>query len=181
MESKRGLSAIVGYVLLITFGIILSVIVFNYLRTYVPTESLECPDGVSVFIKEYTYDCDSGELAINFKNNGKFSVDGYYAHGVDNPAVELATVDLSRNFDITSSDDGINFTGTVYFKRQEGENLKNNEEILHVFSLEKDIYSIEIIPIRFQLQGKVERVVSCGGARLVQELTCTSGGSLGLP
>ncbi|MCR4327375.1 MAG: hypothetical protein NUV46_02220 [Nanoarchaeota archaeon] len=173
MKNKKGISAIVGYVLLITFGIILSVIVFNYLRTYVPTDSLDCPDGVSLFIKNYTYDCSSGELILNIKNNGKFNVEGYYAHGVNNPSVELATVDLSRNFDMDLSEDGINFTGIVYFKKQAGSNLKNNEEIEHGFVLDEMIYSLQIIPVRFQLDGNVQRVVSCGNARLVQELVCT--------
>ena len=50
---KKGVSAIVGYVLLISFGVVMSVIVYSYLKTYTPKDALTCPDGVSIFLKDY--------------------------------------------------------------------------------------------------------------------------------
>jgi len=50
--------------------------------------------------------------------------------------------------------------------------LPPNEEVSNNFTLDYSIYSIEIIPTRFQGQGTKERLVGCGEARVKQELNC---------
>ena len=50
--NKKGVSVIIGYVLLIAFAILISAGVYAWLKTYVPREPLNCPDGVSIFVKE---------------------------------------------------------------------------------------------------------------------------------
>jgi len=164
---------VIGYVLLITFGIILSSIVFNYLRTYVPSDITECPDGVSVFLKDYSYDCTLNRLNLTIKNNGKFNFEGYFIHGTNSSKEELATIDISKNFDENRSINGVNLLSTVYFHREINLSFKPNEEEVHVFNLNKTLYSIEIIPVRFQREGSSERFVSCGGARIKEKLTCS--------
>jgi len=42
VRNKKAVSAIIGYVLLVTMGIVMSVIVYNYLKTYVPADALDC-------------------------------------------------------------------------------------------------------------------------------------------
>ncbi|PJE81641.1 hypothetical protein COU58_01725 [Candidatus Pacearchaeota archaeon CG10_big_fil_rev_8_21_14_0_10_32_42] len=173
IENKKGMSAIIGYVLLITFGIILSIIVFNYLRTYVPSDPLDCPDGVSLFLKDYNYNCSSGELYLTLKNNGKFNVEGYFAYGASNQSVELGMVDLSKYFNPSLSQSGLSVMNVIYFNNQANISLAYGEEKIHAFNLDGPIYSLEIIPLRFQTDNNVERIILCGRAKLKQELVCT--------
>ncbi|MDP3965948.1 MAG: hypothetical protein Q8Q04_00270 [archaeon] len=175
IRNKKGVSVVIGYVLLISFGIILSVIVFNYLRTYVPSDAINCPDGVSLLVKDYTYNCTSGELSLEIKNRGRFNVEGYYIHGTESPSVELATADLSKDFNSDLSEDGFSIGNAVYFHKQVNNSFKFDEEVVHVFNLGGQIYSIEITPLRFQTEGGSEKVVSCGNAKLTQEVICSSG------
>ena len=48
-KNKKGLSVMIGYVLLVTFAIIISAIVYQQIKTYLPTEDKVCPEGVSLF------------------------------------------------------------------------------------------------------------------------------------
>jgi len=81
-KSKKGLSNMVGYVLLITITISLSFFVYNWLKFYVTQEDFEkCPEGVNLIIS--SYECTksvgdvSGNLNLTLKNKGLFSVNGY--------------------------------------------------------------------------------------------------------
>jgi hypothetical protein len=94
-SNKRALSIVVGYILLIAISIVMSVIVFQWLRTYVPKDVLKCSEGTSIFIKSISYDCTRNVLNVTIKNNGKFSVNGYFIHASNKTNEELATIDLS--------------------------------------------------------------------------------------
>jgi len=80
---KRALSNVVGYVLLISITISLSVIVYGWLRFYVSEDDVEsCSDGVNVIIR--SYECFKpnaegvgGRIIVTLKNKGLFTVDGY--------------------------------------------------------------------------------------------------------
>ena len=71
----------IGYVLLVVIAIVMSMIVFQYIRTYVPKDIVECPGGISVFIQEAKYDCDADTLEVTIKNNGRFNVAGAITKG----------------------------------------------------------------------------------------------------
>ena len=94
-KNRKGISIMIGYIFLITITIVISTIVFQQLKTYIPTEKIECPEGVSIFLKEVTYDCDINELNITLKNNGRFNIAGYFIAGADSPEKEIATINLS--------------------------------------------------------------------------------------
>ncbi len=84
-KKKNALSNIVGYVLLISITISLSVLVYGWLRFYVSEDEIEmCPSGVNIIIKDYG--CikspvgetpNKGYFNITLKNKGLFKVDGY--------------------------------------------------------------------------------------------------------
>ena len=113
-NNKRGISVMIGYVLLITFAIIMSIIVYNWLQSYVPKDEVECEEGVSIVIEDYS--CEGGTLNITLRNNGRFSIAGFTIFGKENETVEIATEDLSKK--IISG--GINASGRVYFSGLEG-------------------------------------------------------------
>lgn len=77
--SKKGLSNLVAYVLLISITISLSFMVYGWLKFYVERgEVEECPDNVNIVIDGYA--CSSGaggNLTVRLRNRGFFNIDGY--------------------------------------------------------------------------------------------------------
>ena len=47
----------IGYVLLVSLAIIMGGIIYTWMKTYVPKDALECPEGTSLIIKGYEYNC----------------------------------------------------------------------------------------------------------------------------
>jgi len=87
LHKKRGISAVVGYALLISMTMALSVFVFQWLRFYVgdTVESdLKCPEGVSLMISDAS--CVGGSLGtitISLKNKGRHTSDGFIIRAND--------------------------------------------------------------------------------------------------
>jgi flagellin-like protein len=169
IQNKKGVSNIIGYILLITITIIISTIVFQWMKSYVPTDSLECPEGVSVFIKDYNYDCTNKKFDFILKNNGRFDVGGYFIHGTNSSQQELATTDLT--FYIEPID--LNVNSVILFDDNVNY-LTSNNEVNNTFDFSDSsfgqIYSIEIIPVRYQLNKKV---ISCGNAKIKEIINCS--------
>jgi hypothetical protein len=172
-KSKRGMSVIIGYVLLVTFAIVIGLIVFQWMKSYVPQEDLLCPDGVSVFIK--SYGCSSDVLSIILKNNGKFDIGGYFIYATDSPTEELATIDISKNNTDSSSilkPSGIKFGRIASIIP--GNTLEPNEEEIEIYNLTgiENLYSIEILPIRWQKEKNRNVIVSCKDAKITEIIKC---------
>lgn len=177
-RDKKGISVMIGYILLISISIVISIIVFQWISTYVPKESLGCNDGVSVFVESYTYSCDSQTLSLTLKNNGRFDVSGYFIHATTAPDQELAITDLSGSTDRGQGG------SVVYPPNQNNFNtIFTGISINDVFDLSalsgcsgdgRCIYSIEIIPIRFEVVENRNRPVGCSEARIREPLECTA-------
>jgi hypothetical protein len=73
---KRGVSIMVGYVLLIVIAISISLLVFGFLKLYVPNDPPECPANINLIIESAS--CDSTEAIITLSNRGLFSVDSVH-------------------------------------------------------------------------------------------------------
>ena len=170
---KRGLSVVIGYVLLVTFGIILSVIVYGYLKTYVPKDIDSCPSGVSLSVLNYDYNCTSNVLNVTIKNNGLFNVNGYYIYATTNPNATIATVDLSSNFSESLSETGMNMSGVVYFDVNPNTDFGPSSTKTHVFSLNGRVYRVEIVPARFQDVESTTKFIGCGDSSVEELLTCS--------
>lgn len=169
-KNKRGLSEVIGYILLISISIIMSVVVYQWIKTYVPKDSPKCAEGTSLFVKEILYDCANSKLNISVRNNGKFSINGYFIH-VSNKANEtLATIDISGNITF-----GGNVSGNSVIFSQLTENSLEPAGIktssFNVADLGR-LYRLEIIPIRIQEIDGRKRVVSCGDSKVEETLNC---------
>jgi len=173
MFKKKGISAVIGYILLITFAIIISALLYQWLRSYVPRESLECPDGVSLFLKDYIYDCTGENIHITLKNNGRFNIAGYFIHATNRPDQKLATINL---IDYTDAEKG---HGAILLGDENNNTIEPGEEIGNDFDLTGSdigrIYSLQIIPVRWQEAENRIKFVSCGKAKIEEELICFSG------
>ena len=177
MQNKRAISVMIGYVLLISFGIILGALVYQGMKTYIPKDPLVCPDGVSVLIKDVSCTKDDfGHVSLDYKikNNGRFNVSGYFIRVTNNSEQEFATVDLSKY--IWQNIGGIRLSNSVGFGSDVNYNLKPNSEIKTSFLWDLSevgaIYSIEMTPTRFQKTEEAIEFVSCTNSKIKEEVTC---------
>ena len=170
-KSKKAVSEIIGYVLLVSFAIIISIVVYKWMKTYVPQEEINCPSGVSLFIDSYTLNEDT--LVLNLRNNGKFNVGGYFIYATDSPAKELATIDLSSmNVDPTSRLNPLGVKFGTYASGDQNTLAPNDMETdsYNITSISEGIYSVEIVPIRWQTQDRKMILVSCKDAKIREEI-----------
>lgn len=175
-KNRKGLDVVIGYVLLIAISIAISIFVYQWLKTYVPVDAVACSDGTSVFIKTISYNCTNQSIYITLKNNGKFSVDGYFIHAsnVSDPN-SLATIDLSSKI-ITGGEiagSSIVFSSQIEnsLTPDEPSNEKTSSFNVAGFGI---INKIEIIPIRLQVVDNKNRVVSCSDSKIDEILNCVS-------
>lgn len=178
---KKGVSIMIGYVLLITLAVVMGVITYNMLKTYIPRNAVECPDGVSLFIKNYS--CQGTEFNLTLKNNGRFDIAGFLIR-VGNSTEEFATRDLTQ--DMTKLDSGEFIANSVVIYKVGSNGLTVGGENTSVFNLASTsltgIKLIEITPTRFQVQDNKQRFVICTNSILKDALiSCelTRGGKRG--
>ena len=172
-KNKKAISPMIGYILLISAAVVMSVIVYTWLKTYIPRAALECPDTTSLLIKNYACDLVDGELNLTIKNNGNFNIAGYFIRIANVSGQELATVDLSQK--LKSEFGGVTVRNSVLVNESEsGNSLTPNEEVTNVFDITgvNQIYFVELTPIRIQQIENRERTVSCGNAKIKEEITC---------
>ncbi len=173
-KNRKGLSVVIGYVLLISISIVMSIIVYQWLKTYVPKPALECAVGTSIFIKDVYYGCTDGFLNVTIKNNGKFSIDGYYIHVSNTTDLKaLATIDISSKVMAGGNVSGnsVRFSETIE-NSLTPEDIGNTKTAVFNVSGYSTLYKLEIIPIRIQEYESKKRIVSCGNAKAGELLTC---------
>lgn len=160
--NKLGLSAIIGYVLLMSFAIIMGGVVYYWMKSYTPSDGIECPADVSVFIENFecTHD-ESGltKLSLTIKNNGKFNIDGYFLRGTDTLTQEVATTDLSGETG-----------GIVRFLNAEP--LIPGDSDVKNIELKKSVFLVEVIPIRYEVIENKNRLATCSKAKISEEVKC---------
>jgi len=151
----------------------MSILVYQWMKTYVPTDSVKCPEGTSLFIKSVTYNCAAKTLSLTFQNNGKFGIDGYFIHVSDKPNEELATIDISGKLTGGGSISGnsVRFSDTI-------ENSLSPEDLhntgISTFNVASygTLYKVEIIPTRMDVINNKKRFVSCGESKVEEQLKC---------
>jgi len=170
INSKKGISVMIGYILLVSIVIGMSVIVYQWIKTYVPRDATDCPDGTSIQIKEVSCTINSTgnyKLYITLKNNGRFNLAGYFIYATASSEQELATSDLSSKIESGGvfSGDKILFIGNTNA-------MQPNSEAPAIFSLEDEIYSVEIAPFRYQEENNKMIFVNCGKAKTKESVSC---------
>ena len=168
---KKGISVMVGYVLLIVFVIIIGGIVYQWLKTYIPAQALECPDGVSLFIKEAEFNDSNSRLMITLRNNGRFNLAGYFIHATNSSDQELPIIDLSGYLNYTDGPGRIYGNSVLFFDVELVSDDLNlfapGSEKSYFFDIPPEIgepHLIRITPTRFQDVDERERFVSCSNA-----------------
>jgi len=95
-SDKRGVSIIIGYVILVSMAIGLSVLVYNWVIHYVPSDDVaECPEGTSLSVFNVRCQMISHTLNFTVKNTGLFSIDGFVAKVNDKETVGVFLMNRS--------------------------------------------------------------------------------------
>ncbi len=168
-QDKRGISPIIGYVLLIAGVIAVSVVIYPWLKSYVPQEITECKEGASLFVKyvNCTKDLTSGklELRLTLRNNGLFDLDGFMIYSAEDKEQEIATTSIAQY--AGGAEGLIMFNGGRF-------PLKPNEEANYFFSTTTipKIEKIEIIPARFEIANNKNRFTICGNSKISETIEC---------
>lgn len=168
-KNKMGVSVMIGYILLISIAVAISVMIYHWIKTYVPKDLPDCPDGTSIAIKKSSCTISSDIiLSVTLENNGRFNIAGYLIRATDSSEQELATIDLSSSF--TSG--GIKAENMILFENSNKNTVEPNEERVSIFTLDDQIYSIEITPIRFQEESSRTALMICGSAKTREVISC---------
>jgi len=160
--SKKGVSLMLSYVLLIIIVLSVAVGVYAWLRFYgegffKPTP--KCPEDVSIIIQDYSCDPTRTSINITIKNKGLFSIDGYKIRGTDDKTqVPIFALKEMGKIGVIG--------GEVLFEPP----LKPDEVDNRVFSYMglSTLEKIEIEPFRSQEQ----KIVLCSEAVVSQEINC---------
>ena len=73
-RDRKGVSLMIGYVLLIVIAVSISIGVFAFLKLYVPLDKPDCSEDLSVRIEEAN--CANDQVNVTLINNGLFTADG---------------------------------------------------------------------------------------------------------
>lgn len=74
---KKGVSIVIGYVLLVVIAISLSLLVYAWLKYFIPGEAEKCPDEVSLIVSSYSCRVDINNITLILRNQGNFNIDGF--------------------------------------------------------------------------------------------------------
>ena len=95
---KRAVSLLVSYVLLILLTVSLAGLIYGFLqyRAKLP-EKIECPEGVSVYVINFSCNTQNNKITFWIKNNGLWNISGinvkvYASTGVCNGPQEIEKV-----------------------------------------------------------------------------------------
>lgn len=177
LVNKKGISVIIGYVLLVGLAVVLGGIMYAWMKTYVPADSLDCPDGTSITLKSYSYACGTNGINITLHNNGRFNVAGYYIKVNNISAQGIPSIDFSGR---VSTMPGVAiFQGSVLLSQGNNNSFGVGDETSNFFNWTGygygQIYNVEIMPIRWQKDKNNKlRYVGCGiDSKYEETLTCT--------
>lgn len=79
--NKKAVSIMIGYVLLIIIAVAVSVLVYGFLKAYVPKEKPQCEKELALIIEEVKINCESDvpqSIDVTVNNRGLFKVDAVF-------------------------------------------------------------------------------------------------------
>ncbi len=168
INNKKGLSEVVSYVLLIVIAVSLSILVFAWLKVKVPKEKLECPDSVSLILKEYVCNTALDKVEITFQNKGLFKIDGVYirySKNINNAPSETLVPIGARN-PVTQSNAQ---KGFLYFGKINPVKLGINGEYVQEFQYSGSLRKVQFEPFINDEKGNQ---IICEKRVITQEISC---------
>ncbi len=178
--NKKGISVIVGYVLLIVIALSISLIVYLWLQKQLPGRNLECNDETSISIIDY--DCSSNnKIILTLKNTGFFSIDGFIIKATNledvlpnRPLEEISCYSTTNLQEIRCSGALASGQHTFFIGSEQiiPQSLKPQAKVEGTFNYAdrnwNGIAKIQLIP--FRIINK--ETVFCNKAAVTQEVDC---------
>ena len=161
-KRKKGISEMLSYVLLVSLGIFMAIALYASLKLIANVEPVaSCEEGTYLTIM--SYECFNQQFTITLKNNGRFSVNGFFISGSDK--AERAPVTPIKA--LKKEDEGLE-QGSYMFKTPfaPGASLVTAYEVSSIpFS---EIKRIRIQPFIIS----ENQVVVCQDAVINQDINC---------
>ncbi len=179
IKNKRGVSEIIGYILLIAIVVVISIFVYGWLKTFVPQQSLTCPDGTSVSISNLVYNCTLNTLNFSLDNDGTFSISGYFVHASNDTTQQIPAIDLTPYYMGPSGNKASNSIVFSYYNildpgKEESLNVNGYNLSLYLPTIATGtINKIEIIPIRYVNYNGKSRTATCSNAKIDIPVSCS--------
>lgn len=173
----KGVSPIIGYVLLIAASVTISIFVYSALKTYAPQEEITCPGDVSLRVEQLVCSESSNQfiLKVFLKNTGLFSVDAFnirIKNGTSPTNIEIVNRDLSAFLASTSETK----SGEVILFNKGFQALKPGQIEVFEFVVPKTqmkrINEIEVIPSRFDTINEKKVYISCSNSKVIERPSC---------
>lgn len=157
---KKGLSEVIGYVLLIVIALSLSLLVYAWMKGLLWQKPKACPDEVSLIIVDYSCNATRKNVTITLRNNGLFDVDGFIAR-ISNEEGRLPVKLLKEGIPLNGSN-----LGEFSFDKK----LSPGAEFTNTFLYSEygKILEIEIVPFKYLEQEGL--VLVCDKATTRQRL-----------
>ncbi|MEM4259218.1 MAG: archaellin/type IV pilin N-terminal domain-containing protein [Candidatus Pacearchaeota archaeon] len=157
-KNKKALSEVVGYAILIVIALSLSVMVYAFLKIYIPKEKLECNEDIVLILGDVSCSFQSRQLNITLMNRGLFKADAAYIR-FGNESQKIKPQINKNNFLLYGPDNtaGLN----------PGESFFANYSISSEISL-PGIYGLEVQPAVI----KNKQIVVCEKAIITQTVRC---------
>lgn len=154
IKSKKGISEIVSYTLLIIIAVAVSVLVFSFLRSYIPKyQTPECPTDINIDVRDII--CSSRNLEITLSNKGLFSIDAAFVR-LNPPGREVKS--------LVAGDSLIEFENPLI-----PGNITTIEVALNSYTPGAG-FRIEVQPARFNEKNEL---AACENLAIQKNLTCS--------
>ncbi|MFB6246724.1 MAG: hypothetical protein ABEI74_03995 [Candidatus Pacearchaeota archaeon] len=171
LKDKKGVSVMIGYILLVTFAVAIAAIVYQWLNSYVPKEEIQCPDGTSIYISDTSH--NQKQLNITIQNNGRFNISGIFIRYSKTEGQDVATNDLSKN--LTSESYEYTAPGVRFGSPDENTFAPDQEkQVKFEISGISQMHSIQVTPTRSQTENNQLTRVSCTNAQTESIINMTS-------
>ena len=159
IKNKKAVSEMVSYVLLIVIAVGLSVLVFAFLRLYVPKFQVpECPDGISLTIQEYSCSASTDSLQLKIHNRGLCNVTSVFVR-FHPPGKEIQTY-------IDKSDEYFNFEPPFAPGATTG-------QLLFPLTQTPSITEQSTIEVQPAVYNKKNELALCDKAVITQKILCS--------
>jgi hypothetical protein len=164
IKQKKAISVIVGYVLLITISLALSMLVYVWMKRQTPAITTECPDTLSLMIQDYICNNETNTLNLTIKNNGLYNIQGAIIKVSNSSMLPIYPLIFKESIPI---DKIKNLSNIEYqFIGDLNASGSNPTTLIFDYSIHNKLTEISILPLYYE--GK-EKIV-CSSQEVKQDL-----------
>jgi hypothetical protein len=165
-KSKKGVSAIIGYVLLILLAVSLSGGVYAWLKAKIPKATEKCPEDVSLEIIDLNVDQLRANITLEVRNRGLFSVNGIKVRlKEDNKACKIRTMACANCTRFITGQDQV-----MFIQKLDPQEIRVVAVGFFKGTQGCDPTAVEIVPLRVVGEGREAIVSICENSIFTEKL-----------